>query len=374
MPSLLSPQIPIPSAQIQLQFLTDIQQLLQLAETTSTYKYALLLSITRLAIEQGEASGNALTLKIEDIAEKFIELYWNQARPFHFNNEHALILNQNSGSAQAKVISLIIEAQKNAPTITQARMQSTAWHQLKKSVSQVIRNNPLERLQIINRVPIEFLYRYADCSSSELSLLPNVMHCLRSFNVIIEELCQKAWTDNVRLNKHNNHLLDNLPDLDTFLFESNRNQLQKAYPILQEIQDNRCFYCGKTITKAKGAVDHFIPWSLYQYDTAHNFVLTDQTCNSQKSNMLAAPQFYEKWLSRNIQYDAVITQKIGSIGFIADKHRSESIAAWAYHLFDSQNSPINFWNPLQAAPRVTDSNTSSTINPLVSSRHQISTP
>lgn len=55
---------PIPTADQQLEFLNHIQQLIRLAETTSTYKFALLLSITRLAIEQGKLRATLLHLKL----------------------------------------------------------------------------------------------------------------------------------------------------------------------------------------------------------------------------------------------------------------------------------------------------------------------
>ena len=50
----------IPTPQEQLKFLKHIQQILQSGAFTSTYKFALLMSITRLAIEQGQDTGAAL--------------------------------------------------------------------------------------------------------------------------------------------------------------------------------------------------------------------------------------------------------------------------------------------------------------------------
>ena len=53
-------------------------------------KFALLISITRLAIEKGEDTGAALQLDYLDIAEKFIDLYWKQSLPFQFNQYEPL--------------------------------------------------------------------------------------------------------------------------------------------------------------------------------------------------------------------------------------------------------------------------------------------
>lgn len=95
------------------------------------------------------------------------------------------------------------------------------------------------------------------------------MYCLRQFNEIIEELCQKKWVDFVRLNKGNLLVLDGLPDLVTFMFEPSRNQLHQVGEFLVDLQACRCFYC-QPIKHNKWAVDHFIPWAMYP-DTGHNF-------------------------------------------------------------------------------------------------------
>ena len=338
----LAESLPIPSAEKQLEFLNNIQQLISFADTTATYKYALLLSITRLAIEKGKPTGDRLVLKFSDIADKFIELYWNQAKPFHFQEQEPFILFQ-SNISQAAIIRRLTEAQEKYRTISKARSDKDAWNKLNRATIQIIKNNPIWRLQYIQKESFEFLYNYDQSTSTEITLLPNVMYCLRTFNLIIEELCQKAWVDTVRLNKQNAHLLDSLPDLDTFLFETDRNQLTRVQPILQEIQGDRCFYCNKPI-RNRSAVDHFIPWSLYQVDTAHNFVLADHSCNSQKSNFLADLDFYQKWLERNLEYDAFITEEVGKIGFIADRIRSESIANWAYTQVQNKNG-LSLWAP-----------------------------
>ena len=77
--------VSIPTPQQQLKFLKQIQQILHSGSFSSTYKFALLMSLSRLAIEQGQDTGESLTLDYLDIAEKFIDLYWKQTLPFHFN-------------------------------------------------------------------------------------------------------------------------------------------------------------------------------------------------------------------------------------------------------------------------------------------------
>lgn len=113
----------IPTAQEQLKFLKNIQLILQSGSFSSTYKFALLISLSRLAIEKGEDTGACLTLEYNDIAEKFIELYWKQAVPYTFNEEGQLILNQNNGR-QAAIVNWIIEHRKNYSSLGLLRRDS----------------------------------------------------------------------------------------------------------------------------------------------------------------------------------------------------------------------------------------------------------
>lgn len=47
-----------------------------------TYKFALLLALADLAIENGDDSGALLTLATDEIAEKYIQYYWRQVVPY----------------------------------------------------------------------------------------------------------------------------------------------------------------------------------------------------------------------------------------------------------------------------------------------------
>ena len=64
----------IPTPQEQLKFLKHIQQILQSGTFTSTYKFALLMSITRLAIEQGEDTSATLHLNYRWCFKKYADI------------------------------------------------------------------------------------------------------------------------------------------------------------------------------------------------------------------------------------------------------------------------------------------------------------
>ncbi len=200
---------------------------------------------------------------------------------------------------------------------------------LTKGVARTIQDMPVRYLQNINGQNFEFLYQLDQCGK-QLILLPQVMYCLRQFSEIIEELCQKRWIDYLRKNSNNAPILNQLPDLEQFMFEPSRNQLNAVANVLVELQECKCFYCDKSIRKGNYAVDHFIPWSMYPSDTGHNFVLADSKCNSKKSNLLASDEFLHKWQERNEEQDLVIVDRISILGFLTDKERSHKVAEWAY--------------------------------------------
>lgn len=318
----------IPTAQEQLKFLKNIQLILQSGSFSSTYKFALLISLSRLAIEKGEDSGESLSLEYAEIAEKFIELYWKQAVPYTFNDEGQLILNQNNGK-QAAIVNRIIELRQIYSSLGLLRRDSAVLSKLVKDVARTVKDMPVRYMQNINGQNFEFLYQFEQ-SKQRLTLLPQVMFCLRQFSEIIEELCQKRWIDYIRKNSSNAPILNQLPNLEQFMFEPSRNQLNAVANVLVELQDCKCFYCNKSMRKGSYAVDHFIPWSMYPSDTGHNFVLADSSCNSKKSNLLASNEFLHKWQERNEEHNLIIVDRISVLGFLTDKERSHKVAEWAY--------------------------------------------
>jgi hypothetical protein len=89
----------VPSAAEQLNFLDHIQRLFEEGEFVATYKFALLLAITELAVERGNDSAEELDLPYDAIAGKFLESYWPQVAPFK-GGEQAGVLVQASGRPQ----------------------------------------------------------------------------------------------------------------------------------------------------------------------------------------------------------------------------------------------------------------------------------
>jgi len=62
--------------------MVNIQRLLDEGLFTASYKFALLLALAVLSMEQGDDSGAPLDLTTDAIAEKFVQYYWRQVVPY----------------------------------------------------------------------------------------------------------------------------------------------------------------------------------------------------------------------------------------------------------------------------------------------------
>ena len=94
-----------PKPEEQIRFLTNLQRLLDEGLFVASYKFALLLSLADLSIENGDDSGAPLTFTTEETAEKFIQYYWRQVVPYAAA-ANALVLQQNTGQ-QAEVVNIV---------------------------------------------------------------------------------------------------------------------------------------------------------------------------------------------------------------------------------------------------------------------------
>lgn len=337
-----------PSPIEQLKFLKNLQKILYLGAFTSTYKFALLMSLARLSVEQGEIGTDTIKLKFTDIAQKFIELYWQQTTPYKFihpedemenSTGYPFVLYQfKEANKQATIVRLITESRERFKTIALLRSNQDEWMKLSKNIINQIKKYPIKLLQNIEKEKVEFIYHVDETDKDHIYLLPNAGYCLQQFHEIIEELCIKRWIDFLRKNKNNHIVFDeDIHNLEAFLFAPDRFVLKDVGRVLLPLQNEQCFYCGKKINFETMRVDHFIPWSMYSSDTIHNFVVTDQACNSKKSNYLASKEFYEKWETRNLDFGYEIHEKLKKCGVVSDVNRSMNIAKWAYRYAEDNN-------------------------------------
>jgi hypothetical protein len=318
----------VPSSDEQVKFLLLVQRLLAEGSFVATYKHALLLSIADICIEKGNDSGGRLRITTEELAEKFISYYWRQSVPYHPAGRPGAILKQNTGR-QAAVISSIIKAREAyGGSLLRLKTNAAGWRKLTREVAETIRIMPLRKLQTIGRGRIEFLYDHDPKEGHEILLKEGVCFCFRLFYGLIHELVRGAWLRFVR-RVSENRLLGDATDLSDFMFGSGRAPLDVYKPMLIEYQGGMCFYCLRPL-KDKTDVDHFIPWSRYPVNLGHNFVLAHDSCNTQKSDRLAAVEHLERWCDRNIKHGQDLVRAFQERNIVHDEHASWQITAWAY--------------------------------------------
>lgn len=307
---------------MQLEFLGKLQRILNEGLFVASYKYALILSIAELCIEKQVASDGGLHLPLQEIAERFVSLYWRQAVPF----AGGVMLRHTTGG-EAAVVSKIRTFQRNIPSLAAARAHR-GWPNLIRQVAGVLKEMPLWKLQTVGAGKLDFLYE-EKLVDSGIVLRPGIAECFRQQFAVVQALVQMAWLTFIQRLPANQKILGSTGDLADFLFGAERSGLSAIVSGLRDLQRDKCFYC-QTALREKVEVDHFIPWSRYPRDLGHNFVLAHGGCNLDKRDMLAAPVHLEHWAERNARDAIALRQIFDEARFLHDLDASLTVARWQY--------------------------------------------
>jgi hypothetical protein len=327
-----------PSPAEQIRFIANIERLLADGSFVASYKYALLVSLVDLAIERGGDYSAELTLPVPAIAEKFIEVYWRQSVPYVADEAGTggVLLHQNKGT-QAKAVLLLAQFRAHASTLPAAR-RSRHWATLVRRFARLLGAMPLWKLQRIGHEYVEFLYRRGP-QPDEITLLPGVASHLRQRAPLIRRLAQTEWLAFLLARSQNRPVLGNAVGLSEFMFGNERAALglRLAKP-LASLQDDKCFYCRERASAP--VVDHFIPWSLYPRDLAHNFVAAHAACNSRKSNLLGGELFLGQWAEFVDRRDADLSALGSEFGLLVDRPTSMAVARWSYEQAEQAGAEV----------------------------------
>lgn len=316
----------------QLEFLTKLQRILNEGLFTASYKYALIQALAELSVEKAIASDGTLHIELDELASRFIALYWRQAAPF----KSRTVLAQNSRN-QATAITKIVAFREYAVTLAQAR-RHRKWPQLVRQVARLLVQMPLWKLQTVGPDRLDFLYEERMLNEG-IVLRPGIAQCFRQQYAVVQALVQMAWLSFVQKLPQNRALLGSTGDLAEFLFGADRTSLANIVDGLRNIQDERCFYCRGPL-RERVEVDHFIPWAQYGRDLGHNFVLAHGSCNHDKRDMLAAPVHLERWFRRNMDDGSTLRDIFDRARFMHDLDASLSVAEWSYERAERAGSLV----------------------------------
>lgn len=319
----------VPTATSQLEFLQNVQAVLEDGQFVATYKFALLVSLADLAVESGVTDDAPCPILLSDIAGKFVEYYWQQVAPFA-GARHVDVLAQNNGR-QASVVSLLAAERQRANTLAQLRANEKRWHSIVARIARTVREMPLYRLQIVAGQLRPFMYEHDD-HATRIVLKPGVAYHLRRFHPLVTGLARDRWMSQLRRIPANLYAIGQTQDLESFLFGADRSPIARHLPVLREHQRGFCLYCGGRLNEGDAQVDHFVPWSLHRFDALPNLVAAHAHCNRDKRDLLAAESHLERWVERN---DLLGRKASADSDFAAgatnhDPCPAHRIAAWAY--------------------------------------------
>jgi hypothetical protein len=186
---------------------------------------------------------------------------------------------------------------------------------------------PLWRLQVLRNQTLDFLYK-RKAANDRITLRAGVAANLRRFHGMIVRLAQSEWMHFIQGLPGNAPVLGATSDFSEFLFGAQRTALIAMTPVLDDAQNGQCLYCLRRVST--GHIDHFVPWSRYPPDLAHNLVLTHVKCNSKKSDLLPSESHLERWLERNNTHDAAIIDAGRTATIIVDGPATIRVATGAY--------------------------------------------
>ena len=329
---------PAPTPEFQLAFLTKIEELLARGKFTSTYKFALLIALTNIAVENGNDTNDELEIEVDEIARQYLALYWSMARPYPQVNA---ILKQTTNSKKpAAIVSMLKKDARLAPSSYQRlRVHRVLRDELVGKARRTLTKYVLRCLQTVRTQGAEnkqFLYEYPPKVderglSPRITLKRGTAACLRRLRGVIIAMVQARWALFVR---QNNKQLSADCRLESFLFGANRIPVSVYAARFYDLQDGRCFYSGKRLRgPERGEVDHFIPWARYPFDSPFNLVLASRRVNNKMRDDLKPPEWRERWLRRNEDCVAALIAPAPN-GFgaeEADRTVVRSVAAWIYH-------------------------------------------
>ena len=306
----------------ELDFLIKLQRILSEGAFVASYKFALLLALAELSIENSPADDGTLRIELDVLSERFIKLYWRQVAPFG-----GRVLIQATGS-QAEIITRIAKFQADHGVTLSLAQSHLRWPTLVRQIGRLLDRQPLWRLQLVGKERLDFLYPETP-GTNYILLRPGVTGRFKSHFRIVQALAQGAWASFVQRLPSNGPLLGPMANFEDFLFGCDRSALSKVGAGLLNIQRGNCFYCGERIRNG-GQVDHFIPWAYYKVDLGHNLVLAHAVCNQDKSDMLAATGHLERWIRRNDNENPALAKIFEDARFPYDVDASLSVAEWAY--------------------------------------------
>jgi len=288
----------------------------------SSYKYGFLKAI----IDNLYNTDDELRLSFDQLFSKFAEIYWNLILKYHLKQQ----------SKKATSLEQILHGSVQKYALPEGiPFESLTMEMMAEILPQVKQKCKKYVVGALFEDTKRLFYSFS-INEEKLTIKPQMYEFICKHKVAIEKLNYYEWArflERVNDSDGVDHLLGKIDE------STKRNNLSYYRDILFQEFENKCFYCGKTVTKEYVEVDHFIPWSFIKDDQIWNFVLACPECNNSKRDKLASVDFLYKISERN-----VIMDKNKQINSPDEAKRIQNIYNWAQH-----NGYDRIWTPRKVA-------------------------
>lgn len=343
-----------PTGDQEADFIRNLQYLLTEGEYVSTYKYALLIALTRWAVEHSDHDEH-FPVEVAQLAPYVAELYWPHVQPFQsdpaqpakvaerrmvfgvvVSTDWTGILSQERGQQIPKILRLL-RSTRESGWASLHELPEKERSKLLREVAASLQAMPVWKLHKVRdrKEPIQFLYQPGP--QRTLKFRPGVVACLATFATLIEAVVRSEWLKFVLA--HNSAVLAGASQLEQFLFPGARTSLEAWRPAIVEVQHGHCFYCDQRIRDG-AVVDHFLPWARYPRDLGHNLVIAHAACNGSKSDHLASTAHLKKWCQRNRVHGAQLSARFDADGLPHDVRTSWRVAQSLYRVADTSSAYV----------------------------------
>lgn len=285
----------------------------------SSYKYGFLKAI----IDNLYNTDENLILTFDQLFSKFAEVYWNLILKYHLKQQ---------AKKETYLEKIILEAMAKyslPDAIPYESLTADMMIDISHKVKQKCKTYVIGALYEDTK---QLFYSFSK-KGEWLQLNPQMFEFLCKHKVAIEKLNYYEWArflERVNDDDSVDHLLSKIDE------SAKRNNLSYYRDILFQEFENKCFYCGKKVTRGHVEVDHFIPWSFIKDDNLWNFVLACPDCNNKKRDKLADKKYLRDLVVRNSKI--VIEKNTGMNNY--QKGKLLNIYGWAI-----QNGYNKIWSP-----------------------------
>jgi len=265
----------------------------------NTYKFALakfLLDYSKNTKETGD-----IIIKFKTIAESFLKYYWHQDVKYKFKHNF-------QKEKIPVIISLIRKYCGNDYIPDDFDKYFEKNHEIKNillnEIENKVFNDVIPRFQPYDLDSKYYFYEHNYEKSNkkfqlkgqkEILLKESAKLFFQENYLLLHKFTILEWAKFLEKVNFTPKLISKIENLEN----PKRNSLNKFKKILEQIDQNYCFYCGKKLNKNKIHIDHFIPWSYVYEDNPWNLVLSCSDCNLTKKDFLPPKKCLIKLKSRN---------------------------------------------------------------------------